>query len=246
MKETSSSDATSATHKPAPSLNQIIELKNELFKEKEIFNAQKRAAAQKPNNKRLKFGLENNSLAAAPKENSIYAKEATVESLWQKSFESLQQKQQIYESLSRDPSHSQVANDSDLEDSCLVDFAQKPLEKVESNELVEVTDEFGRTRVLRSSELESFYASQHEDASKHLQPQHFDSKAEPRKKGVGFFVFSSEEEQRQKQLNEIKALSSETLQSKREFADVLSEKERLRKLRLEKIEKARKSRQGAA
>lgn len=85
-------------------------------------------------------------------------------------------------------------------------------------DLVEYLDEFGRTRFVTPDALEAlekerhetFLIVQHSQSNSESLPTHYDSAAEVRNKGIGFFKFSTEELERQKQMMELDELRKNT------------------------------------
>lgn len=106
----------------------------------------------------------------------------------------------------------------------------------DERELVEYTDEFGRTRKIRASEKAKFDAEREETIrlldnlfnDQGLEPKHYDPNWEVRDKGVGFFAFSSDSHDRQRQLQALKELRQNTVES-RARAVIAREERRLRR-----------------
>lgn len=100
---------------------------------------------------------------------------------------------------------------------------------------IEYEDEFGRTRMVRPRELQRLLAERAE--AHHLLPSnpprerpttiHYDGQHEIRNKGVGFFQFAYEEEERVRQMSELRRLRTETLES-RTRALLMREQRRMR------------------
>lgn len=122
---------------------------------------------------------------------------------------------------------------------------------------VEYEDEFGRTRIVRRSELPS-----HNDASDHScysdedeeyeqrrrrpghdgfgsreDMNHYEADREIRTKGVGFYSFSKDEHERQEQMAKLKALRDETVDARQ--SATLSASEKRKQLLAKNAEKIR-------
>jgi hypothetical protein len=92
----------------------------------------------------------------------------------------------------------------------------------EEEKTIEYIDEFGRTRrvtlyektLLERERTDSNYFSQYEESHVEVGPAHFDADREIRTKGIGFFKFSKDEMERQRQMNELKSMREETIEER--------------------------------
>lgn len=93
---------------------------------------------------------------------------------------------------------------------------------------IEYEDEFGRVRVSKLSQLRQIQ-KEREEVNRQLRPitTHYDGDAEIRNKGVAFYQFARNEEQRQKQMAELKKLREETVE-RRMRTLIVKEQRRLR------------------
>lgn len=115
-----------------------------------------------------------------------------------------------------------------------LDETQQPCEGEE--ELVEYIDDFGRARKIRASERAQFDAEKEETArllnglfiDQGLEPKHYDPNWEVRDKGIGFFSFSRDIRDRQKQLQALRDLRQRTVES-RARAAIAREEQRIRR-----------------
>ena len=127
---------------------------------------------------------------------------------WLKTKECLEKKSKLYEQLATGRANC------DGED-IMVDFSR--VYKQEKNEeqndeelqlddslLVEIVDEFGRTRKVPSSQAHLYQTSDSQLVDD--DNAHYNALSENRKRGVGFFVFSRDEQQRSQQMNELNEL----------------------------------------
>lgn len=104
-----------------------------------------------------------------------------------------------------------------------------------AEESVEYVDEFGRTRTIRASERARLDAEKEETISllnglfheQGLEPKHYDPSWEVRDKGVGFFSFSRNTHDRQRQLRALQDLRQRTVEA-RARAAIAREERRLR------------------
>lgn len=122
---------------------------------------------------------------------------------------------------------------------------------------VEFEDEFGRTRIVRRSELpsthqqqqhsDSDYDSEDDDNIAYLQKQqryqaadrsnmdHFEADREIRTKGVGFYQFSKDEQERRAQLDKLNRLRTETENARNSQASASSKRKQMLAQNAEKI-----------
>lgn len=104
---------------------------------------------------------------------------------------------------------------------------------------MEYEDEFGRTRIVRRSELpsqdeSSDYSSDeevkrpgHDGFGSRDNMNHYEADREIRTKGVGFYGFSKVEHERQQQMAKLKALRDETMDARQSATTSASEKRKL-------------------
>lgn len=129
---------------------------------------------------------------------------------------------------------------------------------------VEFEDEFGRTRIIRRSELpsteqqhhhhsdDSDYDSEEEENKAYLVAQqrykaadrsnmnHFEADREIRTKGVGFYQFSKDEQERRAQMDKLNRLRTETENARNSQASASSKRKQMLAQNAEKI-RARKA-----
>lgn len=111
-----------------------------------------------------------------------------------------------------------------------------PESNEEGQDFVEYIDEFGRTRKIRASEKAKFDSEREETIKlldglfndQGLEPKHFDPNWEVRDKGVGFFSFSHNSRDRQRQLQALNELRQHTVES-RARAAIAREERRIRR-----------------
>ena len=93
---------------------------------------------------------------------------------------------------------------------------------------IEYEDEFGRTRVTKLSQLVQIQKERQEvQSAVSSSTSHYDGDAEIRNKGVGFYQFARDEEERKRQMGELRKLREETVE-KRMRNLILKEERRLR------------------
>ena len=150
------------------------------------------------------------------------------------SFIALKRKTIEYEKL-----QDQGGIDPDTDD-LLVNFLEKnPIKETNSKRLmndpwIEIIDEFGRNRLIRRSEKESFVDNEdeQEEETAQVKERHFNSKKEVRTLGTGYYQFSLEGQERQEQMKQMNDLRSETIINK-------EKNELMKKQRQELLEKRR-------
>ncbi|CAG8519433.1 13860_t:CDS:2 [Acaulospora morrowiae] len=228
----------------------VIDLKAELFKQKEEFKKQREEANNQPVSAALrksvkKPGLwerQNKGVNERSHRDELELVDApTLEA----SRIAMERKAKLYDQLKKTG-----ISDDRLAEEVLVDFDRKAWENPSDDESndekqnenddpwVEYVDEFGRTRLCRKSQLPKDDSSNtsipdaesaptdlddtspmederqrwEEAALKELKsgPIHYDETKEIRTKGVGFYRFSKDEEERQKQMRELKEMRLET------------------------------------
>ncbi|EEB09303.1 fungal protein [Schizosaccharomyces japonicus yFS275] len=169
-----------------------------------------------------------------------HAPDVTEEEL-RKSKEALEHKAKLYDDLVRHGGpnvHEEEQGDTEMGD-YLVDFTKKWAESNEGeNEQMEIVDEFGRTRKVSIFEAGSTLLDQSEKykpehviygdympefhipeetmreiwSHKEKLAEHYDASKEVRSKGVGFYQFSLDEMERQKQFESLAELRQQTIQ----------------------------------
>ena len=144
-----------------------------------------------------------------------------------------------WNSKTEDFEFNEISDDEEVVDDDVVDKlgADEVLKMVSEDNFdsldrwIEYEDEFGRSRVSKLSELRKIHQERQEiHQHLHLQRQissHYDGDAEIRNKGVGFYRFARDEEERGKQMVELKRLREETLE-KRMRTLLMKEQRRLR------------------
>lgn len=143
----------------------------------------------------------------------------------------MRRKQQLYEQL-KSGKVPKNYNDNDL----LLQLDYKSSSDEPDDELIEIVDEFGRTRQVKRNEYydgpverpeELIYGDlvQHDAVQtsglkspnkqnlEESEDVHYDSTWEVRNKGVGFYQFSQNEEERRRQMEELKHIREETLEN---------------------------------
>ncbi|CAG8694831.1 5871_t:CDS:10 [Dentiscutata erythropus] len=211
----------------------VVDLKAELFKQKEEFQKQKASANNQPVSAALrrvakKSGLwerQNKGVSERSQKDELEIIEApTLEA----SRIAMERKAKLYDQLKKTG-----INDEKLAEEILVDFDRKALEHLSDDELkedkpnvendpwVEYTDEFGRTRIVRNVEdisaLEQERRRWEEAALEELKnggPIHYDETKEIRTKGVGFYRFSKDELEREEQMRTLKEMRLEAQKRK--------------------------------
>lgn len=115
-------------------------------------------------------------------------------------------------------------------------------EDEDSNRWIEYEDEFGRARVAQLGQLRQIERDREEVNKLRSETSHYDGDAEIRNKGVGFYRFAQNEEERRLQILELRKLREETIE-KRMRTLLTKEQRRLRiEGRLSKL-KERKTKQ---
>ena len=121
------------------------------------------------------------------------------------------------------------------------------LEMINSNEIdadsdrwLEYEDEFGRTRVAKLGQLRQIQKDREEVNKLRSKTSHYDGDAEIRNKGVGFYQFSTDEEERKNEMAELRKLRAETIE-RRVRTLLMREQRRLRiESRLSKLKERRR------
>lgn len=247
----------------------LVELKAELYKKREAFDAAKAAptaGTKKDSMLWLKRGRKEGAAGAVAKVCVADERDAAEEQAWEKSRLALEEKAQIYAALQRGDG-SQVGDT--VKDNLLVDFDRKFHNEVwqpqAQEEQVEYLDEFGRTRTMGKSQ---FHARQREEADAMIAqakqeseqqlaasesepdtragPAHFDDSQEIRTKGVGFYRFAAEESERQKQLQGLMDLRRDTVESRTKTMIARERRRLAREARLQRVQERRAGGEHAA
>lgn len=253
----------------------IIELKAELLKKSQEFKAERskgrNVVETGPNQtagswlRRKYLTKESSQVTKAAEKVSAKDQRGIVDEQWERSRAIMEEKAKIYEKLQAGLEGAEEVS-AELRENLLVDFDRKFHEdrkagrihvsekEVEVEEdLVEITDEFGRTRTIPRSE----YLQQQEQSAQDListirrqivedlQEQeeeenvHYDDTIEVRTKGVGYYRLSRTEAERSRQLAELNCLRQETVEA-RTRSMILREKRQLaREARLQKVKERR-------
>ncbi|OBZ91188.1 hypothetical protein A0J61_00758 [Choanephora cucurbitarum] len=176
-----------------------------------------------------------------------------------RSREQLEKKARFYEAMQS----GQFEYDPEDEDNILVDFDRKYLEEKdaekksrkkkrveEEDPWVEYEDEFGRTRVVRKSQLPQREEEVIEDEieapvydfskSDRTNMNHFEADREIRTKGVGFYQFSKDEDERQAQMDKLNKIRQETENARKSVVSAASKRKQMMAQNAEKI-RARKA-----
>ncbi|RKP09149.1 hypothetical protein THASP1DRAFT_29049 [Thamnocephalis sphaerospora] len=139
----------------------------------------------------------------------------------------------------------------------------------EDDPLVEYTDEFGRARMMRRSEIPRRPASPYEDdgrptmmsadmyreqerlrweaeaeAEANAGPLHYDANKEVRTKGVGFYQFAADEDERAAQQRDLNKLRDETTQKRAAHQNAREKRRAQLAARAEELRRKRARRQG--
>ncbi|PKY45287.1 hypothetical protein RhiirA4_419720 [Rhizophagus irregularis] len=238
----------------------VLDLKAELFKQREEFERQKvvaknqpiSAASRKVAKKPGIWERQNKGVLERSHRDEL---EKVETSTLEASRAAMERKAKLYDHLSKTGISDEI-----LSEEVLVDFDRKAWEQPSEDEptkeknksedpWVEYIDEFGRTRVARKSEVpksespvigptipsddnemipEDLLLQRWEEAAKKelnsgIGPIHYDETKEIRTKGVGFYRFSKDEDERQEQMRALKQLRLET-ELKRASRQTIKEK----------------------
>jgi hypothetical protein len=226
---------------------EVVDLKTELLKKKEEYEREKQQGVLhrgQSNKKPTLWGSKNKGVEERIARDRD--KQSTEAIGWDKMQEIMKQKAALYDKL-----HSGEATEDSLSagqrENLLIDFSRKdlpakcPEESEELTEWVEIIDEFGRTRMVTKAAAESM--QQEEDtkneSSAPAGPSHYDATKEIRTKGVGFFQFAAEEEQRSVQLTELQDMRQDTVQMREQSEKVQLERKHKLEERLRKVKERR-------
>ena len=154
------------------------------------------------------------------------------------SWVALSRKSKLYNEYSQDA-------DFDESEDCLVDFTKKEISKTRNitdqeslDPWVEIVDEFGRNRLVRSSTL----GKPVESLEKSNLEIHYDPTREIRNLGTSHYKFSTQESKRQLELQELNNLRVQTATEQQNLANVKLEKTRAlqdRRLRISALKKSK-------
>ncbi|GBC06919.1 hypothetical protein RclHR1_07140006 [Rhizophagus clarus] len=237
----------------------VLDLKAELFKQKEEFEKQKVIAKNQPVSAALRKAAKKPGIWERQNKGVLERShrdelEIVETSTLEASRAAMERKAKLYDRLSK----TGITDDA-LAEEVLVDFDRKAWEQPSDDEptnvkdksedpWVEYVDEFGRTRVARKSQVpkiespvigptipgddnesisDELLQRWEEAAKRELEtgngPIHYDETKEIRTKGVGFYRFSKDEEERQEQMRALKQLRLET-ELKRASRQTIKEK----------------------
>ncbi|KAI9361838.1 hypothetical protein BD770DRAFT_360503 [Pilaira anomala] len=258
-----------------------IDLKAELAHHLEQFekvrsSAGKQVTARKPDKKPTVWTRQNKGIDARNERDKKQQLEAVEGNTLVRSREQLEKKAKIYEALRT----GKYKDSIDDENGPLIDFdrkymQEKELEKQEygsekkkrkrqqqeeedDDPWVEYEDEFGRTRIVRRSELpkrspspepyysdeESGYSMERPDYEKEsvdrFSMNHYEADREIRTKGVGFYGFSKDEHERREQLAKLNQIREETENARKSAASASDKRKQMLAKNAEKI-RARKA-----
>ncbi|KAG2209330.1 hypothetical protein INT46_000543 [Mucor plumbeus] len=263
-----------------------IDLKAELAQHVEQFEktraiSGKQSTAKRPDKKPTVWTKQNKGVDERNQRDKVKQLEAVQGDVLQRSREQLEKKARLYEAMQ---SGEFNVDEMDDEKMPLVDFDRKYFQERElekqkeeaasenkrkkrkqnekdgdddNDPWVEFEDEFGRTRIVRRSELpsthqqqrysDSDYDSEDDENHAYLQKQqryeaadrsnmnHFEADREIRTKGVGFYQFSKDEQERRAQLDKLNRLRAETENARNSQASASSKRKQMLAQNAEKI-----------
>ncbi|KAI8328736.1 hypothetical protein BC941DRAFT_444471 [Chlamydoabsidia padenii] len=209
----------------------IIDLKALVSQQKEKFNRERHDLYIKPETKKRPRETVNRGVSERAKRDTATTTTTTENDAVEKSRAILERKARLYDTLQR-----RRTKESDDDDNILVDFDQKyhlqqqeeepdSIKSKMDDPWVEYEDEFGRTRVVRSSTLREQQEQEEQEQEESLSPppplsptfadraniRHYNATQEIRTKGVGHYSFASEDDtKRQQQMASLNALRKET------------------------------------
>ncbi|KAI8636022.1 hypothetical protein BD408DRAFT_426827 [Parasitella parasitica] len=259
-----------------------IDLKAELVQHVEQFEKTraslgKQSTAKRPDKKPTVWTKQNKGVNERNQRDKAQQLEAVEGDVLRQSREQLEKKARLYEAMQ---SGEVNADEYDEEKMPLVDFDRKYFQERElerqredavvenkrkkrrqnnnddDDPWVEFEDEFGRTRIVRRSELPSTeqqqtqqysdYDSEEENYA-YLQKQerykaadrsdmsHYEADREIRTKGVGFYRFSKDEQERRAQIDKLNRLRAETENARNSQASASSKRKQMLAQNAEKI-----------
>ncbi|KAG2178379.1 hypothetical protein INT44_001531 [Umbelopsis vinacea] len=216
-----------------------LDLRAQLISQRESFDSDRQkgkqiaASERRQTKKPTVWARQNKGLAQRANNDKRIAEETGGPTL-EASRAALQRKAKIYEEMRKRRRY----NDSDDDDNQLIDFESRPFSDSEGDEeksdgddpWVDYEDEFGRSRTVRQSQLPrprspspqltsepaypvfstSDYEARKREGSEEKETQRYDAEREIRTKGVGFYTFSKDEEERKAQMEELKRLREQT------------------------------------
>ncbi|KAF1805824.1 hypothetical protein V8B55DRAFT_1488411 [Mucor lusitanicus] len=248
----------------------------------------KQSTAKRPEKKQTVWTRQNKGIHERNQRDKVARLEDVQSDVLQRSREQLEKKARLYEAMRSGEALDAYDEEQDEEKKPLVDFDRKyfqerDLERQkeaaaaaaaqkkrkrhdddddEDDPWVEFEDEFGRTRIIRRSELpsteqrhrsdDSDYDSEEEEKKAYLVAQqrykaadrsnmnHFEADREIRTKGVGFYQFSKDEQERQAQMAKLNRLRAETENARSSQASASSKRKQMLAQNAEKI-RARKA-----
>ncbi|KAI8973290.1 hypothetical protein BDF20DRAFT_640780 [Mycotypha africana] len=267
------------------SASTAIELKAEVAQHLEQFEKLratqgKQTTAKRPDKKPTVWSRQNKGVQERNQRDEKHHLEAIESNTLAKSREQLERKAKIYEAMQRGEYEFDI-DSVDEDEMPLIDFDKKYLQERELEEKrnskkrrieeeedndpwIEYVDEFGRTRIVRRSEVpdlkqeeiedegtdEDDYDSE-EERKKHISQEriraaertdmnHYEADREIRTKGVGFYQFAKDEEERQRQLDKLNKLRAETENARQSAASAASKRKQMLAKNADKI-RARKA-----
>lgn len=271
-----------------------IDLKAELAQHVEQFEKSraslgKQSTAKRPEKKQTVWTRQNKGIHERNQRDKVTRLEDVQGDVLQRSREQLEKKARLYEAMRSGDGFDAYDEEQDEEKRPLVDFDKKYFQERElerhkeeaaaaarkkrkrndkeeddNDPWVEFEDEFGRTRIIRRSELpsteqqqhhrsdDSDYDSEEEENKAYLVAQqrykaadrsdmnHFEADREIRTKGVGFYQFSKDEQERRAQMDKLNRLRTETENARNSQASASSKRKQMLAQNAEKI-RARKA-----
>ncbi|KAL9551428.1 hypothetical protein MBANPS3_004272 [Mucor bainieri] len=254
----------------------------------------KQSTAKRPEKKQTVWTRQNKGISERNQRDKAARLEDVQGNVLQRSREQLEKKARLYEAMRSGEALDPYDDDQDEEKRPLVDFDRKYFQERElekqkeaaaaqkkrkrhdnkdddddddqDDPWVEFEDEFGRTRIIRRSELpsteqqqqhhrhsdDSDYDSEEEENKAYLIAQqrykaadrsdmdHYEADREIRTKGVGFYQFSKDEQERRAQMDKLNRLRTETENARNSQASASSKRKQMLAQNAEKI-RARKA-----
>ncbi|KAI8073397.1 uncharacterized protein B0P05DRAFT_572952 [Gilbertella persicaria] len=255
------------------SATSAIDLKAELAQhldqfEKTRSSQGKQVTARRPDKKPTVWSRQNKGIQDRSK-NDTLALPAVETDVLVRSREQLEKKARYYEAMQA----GEIEFDEEDEEKMpLIDFDKKYMQERElekehtknkkrrtdsqedSDPWVEIEDEFGRTRIVRQSQVGSTMNPEKEEEEKRekLRPlldyekadrsnlNHYEADREIRTKGVGFYQFSKDEQERQAQMDKLNKLRQETEQARQSTVSAANKRKQMMTQNAAKI-RARKA-----
>ncbi|CAJ0902705.1 6399_t:CDS:2 [Entrophospora sp. SA101] len=196
----------------------FIDLKAEIFKYKEDFKRKKELAGKQPGSEALKkpekrVGLwdrQNKGINERLRKDEL---EIVESSTLEASRKAMERKAKLYDQLVKTG-----IDDDTLADEVLVDFDRKAWEifsatgseTTTKSVPVKYVDEFGRTRLARKKANVILEDELMEQLREKWEENALEELKQIRTKGVGFYRFSKDEQEREEQMNALKQLRDET------------------------------------